>query len=244
LAQLLFDELNHTLTPGGHRVVVYLDSHRLIKEARSVAATVNGITRLQGCQLWSHHVDLQGIPLTHEQESLIGKGCGCPAVDLNAVPLSQDQKKLCHGGLDRSQVQMLKAQIRAKKSDFHEIIDRAVDIRAKHNADFLELVPSPAVSRHTVVPAPQTEEEIEIFNHSESPDSGLILHTLHTFNSIEGQLVYSPECDFEGGLTRHHNEIQVHVPVSQDCFSNPGTTFTETMQGDSQYFSDLSQQYP
>ena len=31
LAQLLFDELNHSVTPGGHRVTVYLDAHRLVK---------------------------------------------------------------------------------------------------------------------------------------------------------------------------------------------------------------------
>jgi hypothetical protein len=33
LARLLFDELNHTVTPGGHRVTVYWDAHRLIKVA-------------------------------------------------------------------------------------------------------------------------------------------------------------------------------------------------------------------
>ena len=31
LARLLFDELNHTVTPGGHRVTVYWDAHRLVK---------------------------------------------------------------------------------------------------------------------------------------------------------------------------------------------------------------------
>ena len=31
LARLLFDELNHTLTPGGHRVTVFWDAHRLVK---------------------------------------------------------------------------------------------------------------------------------------------------------------------------------------------------------------------
>ena len=31
LARLLFEELNHSLTPGGHRVTVYWDAHRLIK---------------------------------------------------------------------------------------------------------------------------------------------------------------------------------------------------------------------
>ena len=31
LARLLFDELNHSVTPGGHRVTVYWDSHRLVK---------------------------------------------------------------------------------------------------------------------------------------------------------------------------------------------------------------------
>ena len=31
LARVLFDELNHTLTPGGHRVTVYWDAHRLVK---------------------------------------------------------------------------------------------------------------------------------------------------------------------------------------------------------------------
>ena len=31
LARLLFDELNHTVTPGGHRVTIYWDAHRLVK---------------------------------------------------------------------------------------------------------------------------------------------------------------------------------------------------------------------
>jgi hypothetical protein len=31
LARFLFDELNHTVTPGGHRVTVYWDAHRLVK---------------------------------------------------------------------------------------------------------------------------------------------------------------------------------------------------------------------
>ena len=30
LASLIFDDLNHTVTPGGHRVTVYWDSHRLV----------------------------------------------------------------------------------------------------------------------------------------------------------------------------------------------------------------------
>ena len=31
LARLLFDDLNHTVTPGGHRVTVFWDAHRLVK---------------------------------------------------------------------------------------------------------------------------------------------------------------------------------------------------------------------
>jgi len=31
LAKLLFDELNHAITPGGHHVTVYWDAHRLVK---------------------------------------------------------------------------------------------------------------------------------------------------------------------------------------------------------------------
>ena len=31
LARLLFDELNHSVTPGGHRVTVFWDAHRLVK---------------------------------------------------------------------------------------------------------------------------------------------------------------------------------------------------------------------
>ena len=30
-ARLLFEDLNHSLTPGGHRVTVYWDAHRLVK---------------------------------------------------------------------------------------------------------------------------------------------------------------------------------------------------------------------
>lgn len=38
LARLLFDELNHTVTPGGHRVTVFWDAHRLVKVSRLVPA--------------------------------------------------------------------------------------------------------------------------------------------------------------------------------------------------------------
>ena len=31
LARILFDELNHSVTPGGHRVTVYWDAHRLVR---------------------------------------------------------------------------------------------------------------------------------------------------------------------------------------------------------------------
>ena len=31
LARFLFDELNHSVTPGGHRVTVYWDAFRLVK---------------------------------------------------------------------------------------------------------------------------------------------------------------------------------------------------------------------
>ena len=31
LARIIFDELNHSVTPGGHRVTVYWDAHRLVK---------------------------------------------------------------------------------------------------------------------------------------------------------------------------------------------------------------------
>jgi hypothetical protein len=47
LARLLFDELNHSVTPGGNRVTVYWDAHRLVKgedwEEGFVAGLLNSL---------------------------------------------------------------------------------------------------------------------------------------------------------------------------------------------------------
>ena len=42
-ARLLFDELNHTVTPGGHRVTVFWDAHRLIKGEDWEEGFANGL---------------------------------------------------------------------------------------------------------------------------------------------------------------------------------------------------------
>ena len=43
LARLLFDELNHSVTPGGHRVTVYLDAFRLVKGEDWAAGFASGL---------------------------------------------------------------------------------------------------------------------------------------------------------------------------------------------------------
>jgi serine/threonine protein kinase len=43
LAQLIFDELNHTITPGGHRVTIYFDAHRLVKGENWEDGFIQGI---------------------------------------------------------------------------------------------------------------------------------------------------------------------------------------------------------
>ena len=45
LARLLFDELNHSITPGGHRVTVYWDAHRLVKGEDWEAGFTSGLLK-------------------------------------------------------------------------------------------------------------------------------------------------------------------------------------------------------
>ena len=95
-------------------------------ERQSVATVVQSLTRLQGCQLWNHSSDLQGIELTKTQKDLKGKGCVGPPVCLDGVVLNSEQKQYCLEGFSETQLCMLKAQVRAKKVDIHEIIDRTM----------------------------------------------------------------------------------------------------------------------
>ena len=92
----------------------------------SVDKVIWEFTKLQGCRLWDHSKDLMEIDLSSDQKELIGKGYVGPAVDLGGVSLSLEQKKLCSQGFDERQLRMLKAQVRAKLADFHDVIDRAV----------------------------------------------------------------------------------------------------------------------
>ena len=79
-------------------------------EARSVAAAVQNITGLQGCQLWSHSSDLVEVALSKEQSSMVGRGCVGPPVDLGGVALTAEQQARCGRGFDERQLRMLKAE--------------------------------------------------------------------------------------------------------------------------------------
>ena len=100
-------------------------------ERQTVDSIVTGLTKLQGCQLWNHPADLPPLALTKEQASLIGKGYTGPPVDLNGIQLTSVQRAQCAKGFDEQQLRMLKAEVRAQRSAFHEIIDRAVDRAAE-----------------------------------------------------------------------------------------------------------------
>ena len=100
--------------------------------ARSVAAIMKGLTSVQGCQLWDHPVDLQEAPLTRGQMDLVGKGCAGPPVDIDSVALTPEQRARCaREGLDERQLRHLKAQVRHRLADIHELIDRAVFTAAR-----------------------------------------------------------------------------------------------------------------
>ena len=97
----------------------------------SISKVISEFTKLQGCRLWDNPTDLQEAELSQGQKELIGKGCVGPAVDIGGVSLSLEQKELCTKGFDERQLRMLKAQIRAKMPDFHEVIDRAISSASK-----------------------------------------------------------------------------------------------------------------
>jgi hypothetical protein len=59
------------------------------------------------------------------QALLTGKGCAGPPVDLRGEVLSEEQRERCRGGLDTAQLAALKAQVRARLPDFHQVIDCA-----------------------------------------------------------------------------------------------------------------------
>eukprot|EP00292_Cryptomonas_paramecium_P002656 CAMPEP_0113679356 /NCGR_PEP_ID=MMETSP0038_2-20120614/10580_1 /TAXON_ID=2898 /ORGANISM="Cryptomonas paramecium" /LENGTH=2825 /DNA_ID=CAMNT_0000597341 /DNA_START=49 /DNA_END=8526 /DNA_ORIENTATION=- /assembly_acc=CAM_ASM_000170 len=94
--------------------------------SRSVAEAMEIITSLQGCALWEHTAESDLAELSREQESLVGQGCAGPAVDIRDCRLSLDQRAACKGGLDEQQLRMIKTMIQSRRSEFHQVIDRAV----------------------------------------------------------------------------------------------------------------------
>ena len=78
---------------------------------RSVKSVVESLTRIQGCQLWTHSCGLAPVELSREQNDLIGKGCAGPPVNIDGVELTLDQRACCLGGLDEQQLKMMKAQV-------------------------------------------------------------------------------------------------------------------------------------
>lgn len=63
------------------------------------------------------------------QMNLVGTGYSGPPLDLNKAELTAEERQKNCWGLDERQLRMLKAQVRAKRADFLEVIDRAVAIR-------------------------------------------------------------------------------------------------------------------
>ena len=102
---------------------------------RTVASAMHSLTSLQGCQMWNHPQNLEDVALSKEQQALIGLGCAGPAVALDGIALTENQLRRCAaGGLDERQLRMLKAEIRYHLPSFHEIIDRAIGIRARRGS--------------------------------------------------------------------------------------------------------------
>jgi len=63
------------------------------------------------------------------QLNLVGSGYSGPPINLDKVVVTDTHKEICCPGLDETQLCMLKAQVRAKKADFLEVVDRAVALR-------------------------------------------------------------------------------------------------------------------
>ena len=63
------------------------------------------------------------------QLNLVGSGYSGPPINLDKVVVTDMQKEICCPGLDETQLCMLKAQVRAKKADFLEVVDCAVALR-------------------------------------------------------------------------------------------------------------------
>ena len=121
--------------------------------SKSVSAIMKGLTSIQGCQLWEHPADLPEAELTRGQMDLVGKGYTGPAVDIDGVHLTPDQRERCaKGGFDELQLRQLKAQVRHRLPDIHELIDRAVftacSIDPKLKNMLTSSAPSP-LQRHT-----------------------------------------------------------------------------------------------
>ena len=85
------------------------------------------MTDLQGCRLWSHPPELEEMELSKTQKALVGTGLTGPGLDSEIALQTKSQPQLHCAGFDERQLRMLKAQIRNKRADFHEIIDQAVN---------------------------------------------------------------------------------------------------------------------
>ena len=88
------------------------------------------MTDLQGCRLWSHPPELEEMELSKTQKALVGTGLTGPGLDSEIALQTKSQPQLHSAGFDERQLRMLKAQIRNKRADFHEIIDQAVNAAA------------------------------------------------------------------------------------------------------------------
>eukprot|EP00292_Cryptomonas_paramecium_P002692 CAMPEP_0113672058 /NCGR_PEP_ID=MMETSP0038_2-20120614/6048_1 /TAXON_ID=2898 /ORGANISM="Cryptomonas paramecium" /LENGTH=2653 /DNA_ID=CAMNT_0000588277 /DNA_START=49 /DNA_END=8007 /DNA_ORIENTATION=+ /assembly_acc=CAM_ASM_000170 len=94
--------------------------------SRSVSEAMQIITQLQGCALSGKLSDLVEADLSKEQEALVGQGCAGPLINIRGYNLSDEQRKACKSGLDNRQLRIIKGLIQSRRSEFHQVIDRAV----------------------------------------------------------------------------------------------------------------------
>ena len=201
---------------------------------KSINAIMKGLTSVQGCQLWEHPADLPEAKLTKGQMDLVGKGYTGPPVDLDGVKLTLDQKEHCtKGGFDELQLQHLKAQVRHKLADIHELIDRAVFTASASDMKLRTMLssapPSAAhrlLAKHrggTATPDSNTSTERSVSNQSKdyntiSPSAGsaFLLPAIGQGGVATASLEISSSCDPGAALAR----VLQQVPESESACHN------------------------
>jgi len=160
----------------------------------TVSDVVQGITKMQGCQLWNKVPPelTPGLELTKEQaDSLVGKGCAGPPANLDGEGLTHEQRQLIRGGgLDLQQLLTLKDLVRAKLRDFHDVIDLAMD---KHNPQGLA---QRAASRKSI----NTGSDMPPLNTPKASLSGVVTPSASlVFASTKGSIKPGSPLGVQGG---------------------------------------------